>query len=101
MTSHIYRDGALWAGTFAGGAIWYFGGRVTAYTTKEGLPSNTVIRIDQPYGGPFLDRNRHPQKFASEGRRSGRVLVVICVSVLSASRKPPFSLCHQNKIVPA
>jgi signal transduction histidine kinase/ligand-binding sensor domain-containing protein len=41
------RDGALWAGTWAGGALRYFNGVFTAYTTSDGLPSNTVVRIDE------------------------------------------------------
>jgi ligand-binding sensor domain-containing protein len=45
------RQGALWAGTWAGGAIRYDHGIFTAYTTKDGLPSNTVVRIDEDAKG--------------------------------------------------
>jgi ligand-binding sensor domain-containing protein len=45
------RQGALWAGTWSGGAVRYHGGVFTEYTTKDGLPSDQVVRIDQDTEG--------------------------------------------------
>src|SRR3954447_6495819 len=41
------RQGALWAGTWNAGAIRYKDGAFTAYTTRDGLPGNTVVRVDE------------------------------------------------------
>jgi signal transduction histidine kinase/ligand-binding sensor domain-containing protein len=43
--------GNLWMGTEDGGAIRYHDGIFTALTTKEGLPGNHIIRIDQDATG--------------------------------------------------
>ncbi len=48
---HEDRQGALWAGTTNGGVIRYQNGIFTAYTTREGLASNTVSRIDEDAEG--------------------------------------------------
>jgi hypothetical protein len=40
------RQGCLWAGTLTGGAIRYCHGTFTSLTVKDGLPNNTVVRID-------------------------------------------------------
>ena len=47
--SAILEDsqGALWMGTLNGGAIRYFNGVFSAFTTSDGLPSNRVVRIDE------------------------------------------------------
>ncbi len=45
------REGALWAGTTNGGVIRYHNGIFTAYTTKDGLASNSVHRIDEDADG--------------------------------------------------
>ncbi|MDQ2949025.1 MAG: histidine kinase [Acidobacteriota bacterium] len=53
------REGALWAGTWSGGAIRYKDGIFTSYTTREGLPGNAVVRIDEGPDGTiwiFTDR---------------------------------------------
>ncbi len=47
----VDREGGLWAGSWQGGAIRYFHGEFTAYTVKEGLPNNHVVRIDQDDAG--------------------------------------------------
>jgi signal transduction histidine kinase/ligand-binding sensor domain-containing protein len=44
-------QGALWAGTWAGGAIRYHSGIFTEYTTKDGLPDDRVVRIDEDEEG--------------------------------------------------
>jgi signal transduction histidine kinase/streptogramin lyase len=44
-------EGALWAGTWAGGAIRYYKGVFTEYTTKDGLPGDRVVRIDEDAEG--------------------------------------------------
>jgi signal transduction histidine kinase/ligand-binding sensor domain-containing protein len=41
------RDGDIWAGAWSGGAVRYHQGTFTLYTTRDGLPGNTVKRIDQ------------------------------------------------------
>jgi len=41
------RDGDIWAGAWSGGAICYHQGKFNLYTTRDGLPANTVKRIDQ------------------------------------------------------
>jgi signal transduction histidine kinase/ligand-binding sensor domain-containing protein len=49
------NDGALWAGTIDGGVIRYKGGRFESITTRDGLPSNEVLRIDQDsVGGIYI-----------------------------------------------
>jgi signal transduction histidine kinase/ligand-binding sensor domain-containing protein len=45
------HEGALWAATWQGGAIRYFQGSFTAYTTQNGLPNNHVVRIDEDSNG--------------------------------------------------
>jgi signal transduction histidine kinase len=47
----VDHEGGLWAGTWQGGAIRYFHGAFTAYTVKEGLPNNHVVRIDEDKAG--------------------------------------------------
>ena len=43
--------GDLWAGTLDGGVSRYRDGRFTAYTTKDGLTSDVVRRIDEDAAG--------------------------------------------------
>ncbi len=43
----VDHEGALWAATWQGKAIRYFHGSFTAYTTRDGLPNNRVVRIDE------------------------------------------------------
>ena len=45
------RQGNLWMGTEDGGVTRYRAGVFTSYTTKEGLPSNKVVRIDEDGAG--------------------------------------------------
>jgi signal transduction histidine kinase/ligand-binding sensor domain-containing protein len=45
------RQGCLWAGTLTGGAIRYCHGTFTSLTVKDGLPNNTVVRIDEDEEG--------------------------------------------------
>jgi signal transduction histidine kinase/ligand-binding sensor domain-containing protein len=45
------RQGNLWMGTEDGGVMRYRGGVFTSYTTKEGLPSNDVLRVDEDATG--------------------------------------------------
>ncbi len=47
----VDHEGALWAATWQGGAIRYFHGSFTAYTTQNGLPNNHVVRIDEDSTG--------------------------------------------------
>jgi len=44
------RDGALWIGTNAGLAEWK-NGKVTAYTTRDGLPANGILTLDEDANG--------------------------------------------------
>ncbi|HEV2173669.1 MAG TPA: two-component regulator propeller domain-containing protein, partial [Nitrospira sp.] len=41
------RQGCLWAGTYRAGAVRYCHGVFTTLTTKDGLPGNRVVRIDE------------------------------------------------------
>ena len=43
--------GGIWAGTWGGGAVCYRNGSFRVYTTKDGLPNNSVVRIDEDAGG--------------------------------------------------
>lgn len=45
------RQGALWMGTADAGLLRYRDGIFTAFTTREGLPNNHVIRIDEDAAG--------------------------------------------------
>jgi len=45
------RQGCLWAGTLTGGAVRYCNGTFTSLTVKDGLPNNTVVRIDEDEEG--------------------------------------------------
>ena len=45
------RAGDLWAGTIGGGVSRYRDGRFTAFTTADGLTSNSVRRIDEDAAG--------------------------------------------------
>ena len=45
------RQGCLWAGTLTGGAIRYCNGTFTSLTVKDGLPNNTILRIDEDEAG--------------------------------------------------
>lgn len=45
------EQGNLWMGTENGGAVRYHDGRSTSLTTKDGLPSDEVIRIDGDSAG--------------------------------------------------
>lgn len=45
------RQGALWMGTEDAGLVRYRDGVFTAFTTREGLPNNHVIRIDEDAEG--------------------------------------------------
>jgi DNA-binding NarL/FixJ family response regulator len=49
------RHGALWAGAWNSGALRYRNGLFTAFTTKDGLPNNQVVRIDEDARGTHLD----------------------------------------------
>jgi ligand-binding sensor domain-containing protein len=45
------RQGNLWMGTEDEGVVRYRAGIFTSYTTKEGLPSNAVLRVDEDGAG--------------------------------------------------
>jgi signal transduction histidine kinase/streptogramin lyase len=45
------RAGTLWMGTVDGGVIRYRDGVFTSLTTRDGLPSNHVLRIDEDAAG--------------------------------------------------
>lgn len=45
------RQGCLWAGTSTAGAVRYCHGVFTTLTTKDGLPRNRVVRIDEDEEG--------------------------------------------------
>lgn len=45
------RQGCLWAGTYQDGAVRYCHGVFTTFTTKDGLPGNHVVRIDEDHEG--------------------------------------------------
>ena len=48
-TSGLFEDhsGGLWAGTWGGGVVHYQDGVFSALTKKNGLPDNTVLRVDE------------------------------------------------------
>jgi signal transduction histidine kinase/ligand-binding sensor domain-containing protein len=41
------HQGALWAGAWNGGALRYYNGTFSSITSKDGLPNNQVLRIDE------------------------------------------------------
>lgn len=43
----VDREGGLWAATWGAGAVRYFQGHFTSYTTRDGLLNNSVVRIDE------------------------------------------------------
>ena len=43
--------GGLWAGTWDGGAVYYRNGVFRVFTENDGLPNNSVIRIDEDNEG--------------------------------------------------
>lgn len=45
------HQGAIWAGAWNGGALRYYNGKFSSFTTKDGLPSNQVTRIDEDAQG--------------------------------------------------
>jgi signal transduction histidine kinase/ligand-binding sensor domain-containing protein len=45
------RRGTLWAGTIRGGVVSYRNGTFRSFTTKDGLPSNEILRIDEDESG--------------------------------------------------
>ena len=49
--AHEDAEGTLWIGTAGGGLLRLREGRFTAYTTKEGLPSNDVWAIEDDDSG--------------------------------------------------
>lgn len=48
---HESRDGTLWAATRDGMLIRYRDGRFTTYTSEDGLPAASAIRIEEDDGG--------------------------------------------------
>jgi ligand-binding sensor domain-containing protein len=50
---HVAPDGAVWAGTWGGGASRFDGTKWTNYTTAEGLAGNIVYSIIQDSKGVF------------------------------------------------
>jgi len=45
------KQGALWAGTWDGGVTRYQNGVFQTYTIRDGLPNNTVVRVDEDSDG--------------------------------------------------
>src|SRR5438270_5334155 len=45
------REGCLWAGTYTAGVVRYCHGVFRTFTTKDGLPGNRVVRIDEDEEG--------------------------------------------------
>ena len=45
------RSGALWVGTLSSGALRIYQGRVTSFTTADGLPSDDVLAIYEDHTG--------------------------------------------------
>jgi ligand-binding sensor domain-containing protein len=45
------RQGCLWAGTVANGVVRYCNGIFTSLTVQDGLPNNSVVRIDEDEQG--------------------------------------------------
>ena len=48
---HVNRDGSVWLGTLTAGALHLVGGAVTSFTTKDGLPSDSVSAIEEGANG--------------------------------------------------
>ena len=45
------HQGAIWAGSWNGGALRYYKGAFRSFTTRDGLPNNRVVRIDEDEQG--------------------------------------------------
>jgi len=45
------HTGAIWAGSWNGGAVRFANGKFTSLTARDGLPNNQVIRIDEDQQG--------------------------------------------------
>jgi signal transduction histidine kinase/ligand-binding sensor domain-containing protein len=63
----LFEDhhGAIWAGSWNGGALRYYKGAFRSFTTRDGLPNNRVVRIDEDeqgtiwlFGDSWLSRIR-------------------------------------------
>src|SRR5438067_5984261 len=50
------RDGTLWIGTQNGGLTSYSQGRLRNYTTRDGLPAESIIEIEETKQGNFWRR---------------------------------------------
>jgi len=78
------HQGALWAGSWNGGAIRYKDGTFSSITTKDGLPNNRVIRVDEDEQGtiwiftdPGLSRFRNGRVEAVQSIRESRCRVIL------------------------
>ena len=45
------HQGAIWAGSWNGGALRYYKGAFRSFTTRDGLPNNRVVRVDEDEHG--------------------------------------------------
>ena len=59
LAMYVQADGTVWCGTLGGGLLKYSDGQAIAYTTREGLPDNTIYGIvDDGIGSFWLSSNR-------------------------------------------
>ena len=93
------RQGCLWAGTLTGGVIRYCNGAFTSLTVKDGLPNNTVVRIDEDEAGTvWIFMLVYPM---STGRNFDEVLRVLDSIQLTATHKvaTPVNWKHGEDVI--
>lgn len=84
-TGSLFQDshGALWAGSWNSGAIRYQNGIFTSFTTRNGLPDNSALRIDE-------DAQRRIWIFTATGLATLENGVVKTVSAISGESVKPY-----------
>jgi signal transduction histidine kinase/ligand-binding sensor domain-containing protein len=63
------RDGSIWTSAWSAGATRYHNGKFTSYTKRDGLPNNTVTRVDQDdQGNIWFFTSRGLSKLRDDGK---------------------------------
>ena len=65
---HVDRRGVLWIGTFGGGLIAYHDERFTLFTTKDGLPHDSVLAVGDDRDGNVWVGTDHGLSRLQQGR---------------------------------